>query len=335
MGADALAEMEKEETVTAGALTFHQVLYKIGSTGSPDLQAVIISSAGSGEYAYEFSVLGEWAESDAVVSSAAKWMAGFSQIHPSGDIPLDNPYPDKEVSAEGYSTTLGGSGWKPIPDAGVAAATVVALKGFTTLLLVPLPLPTGATPLESEIDTALLSCLGAETPKEAGKPVEVTHGELTGREYTFSRPGKFAASHYLVRILRADNMAWMLVLQGDLPEEVIAEGLRAVRLFSPPVSAKGSTLTSQVAYARGLILNELGVASLNRKNFDESTALFRAALKLCPGEPGIAGNLIDCFTRRQRTSEAIAELKILLAPGSSWAESERLRSRLTRLESAR
>ena len=229
---------------------------------------------------------------------------------------------DVARTAYGYRTQLEGKGWGTWNDSKVNV--LVDFRAVRpNLALIVLPLRFDSEPPDMPALTrGLLTGLDFDrTPENefevkpwtpgragAGHDDTVNHersndsyqASLTGQELQIEREVDGKRFHYILRVARGNDCAyllggWAIVGKGDL--DLVRRGLDAIAL-EPPRGAAPELSPAQ-RKALGEVFNEAGISLLNRDECEQAAEWFFKGFK-CGNDPIILGNAGEALERAQQ-----------------------------------
>lgn len=316
-----------------GGLNFIRVKSKVTGIQGKNITLYYDSYYGCTEkVAYQF-VFWTVLPSEKHGEEVESWMDSFALLEPVAEVKDPGVLVDGEVPVEGYASTLASAGWKQGAESNFPEAQVIGIKGQNSLALVTVPLPEGVTVRAADLDKRLLETMAVEETNQLKGPQPLTHHEMPGRAYTFTRKEKQQTIQFEVRILQHATRAWMLVTWGVGKPEERETAAQQVRFFPPqpgePVKLKDATVRT-----RAMIVNDLGIQCYRRQDFPRALQLFELARQWAPEDAAMAGNVIDSLQQMGKQDAALEAVTGMMAKGP-LAELPVMRARLAQAQATK
>ena len=250
---------------------------------------------------YQLTLWGLASQEAEVKAEAEQLFARFQLLPAPAPVAPTLPPLVHESAEYGYRVKLQGRPWKRLAESldPERLADFDAGGGDVRLSVVPVWLA-GGTPSPEALDASLLRTMSIDVDDEAlseARPVSV--GTLTGREWSYTRTQDETRLSYRLRVVQAQDFAWLLVARWDGGQEELAsvgeEALNSVT-FTPPAGAPPSAAAGKAAASRhGQVFNALGLYAYEKSEYEPAAAWFQRSFELQPANPVALNNAVGAL----------------------------------------
>lgn len=324
---------QSEETQVLNGMTFARIHTKARPDGSNTTLEYEHWLATRKGFSWQIVFWSTEAERAALSQEAQSLMATFRVLDPALDGAGKGTLADVERPEYGYHTRLEGMGWSSWKTSnGNALIDFRAQRANEALIVLPLRF-TSKPPDQAALTRGLLSALEFHTTQESEFEIKPwtprpgatqrqrlmaddallylpDGGRLTGQELQIEREVNGNRYHYLLRVARGRNCAyltagWALVGKGDL--DLVRHSLDLI-LFDA-LQGEPPVLSPERKKALGMVLNEAGLSLLIRKEYEQAAGCFVKGFEQA-NDPTMLGNAGDALERAKKAAAG----RDLLAP---------------------